>query len=80
MSVDRQNNNSISFHVKVLDNSNYKSDLIFITYQDHRVAMALAGLKMIFSGLDFDNPEVVNKSFPGFWKEVQNVVAPHNYF
>ncbi len=38
-------------------------------HNDHRMAMALAPLVMIFEKLDFDHPEVVRKSFPAFWTE-----------
>ena len=38
------------------------------TYNDHRMAMsfAVAGLKI--SGIEIDNPDCVNKSFPDYWK------------
>ncbi|MBK9271828.1 MAG: 3-phosphoshikimate 1-carboxyvinyltransferase [Saprospiraceae bacterium] len=36
---------------------------------DHRMAMALAPLVCITGILDIEQPEVVTKSFPGFWKE-----------
>jgi 3-phosphoshikimate 1-carboxyvinyltransferase len=39
------------------------------TYDDHRMAMtfAVAGTKI--SGITIDNPGVVSKTFPNFWKE-----------
>ncbi len=40
------------------------------TYQDHRMAMAFAPAKMIYSALQIENPEVVAKSFPDFWNEI----------
>jgi 3-phosphoshikimate 1-carboxyvinyltransferase len=40
------------------------------TYNDHRIAMAFAPLKIIFPGLEIENPATVNKSFPDFWKEL----------
>ena len=45
------------------------------TYDDHRLAMsfALVGLKV--AGVKIENPECVKKSFPGFWKELQNLNA-----
>ena len=42
---------------------------IIHTYGDHRIAMAFAPLKHLFPGLEIDNPEVVDKSFPEFWDE-----------
>lgn len=38
------------------------------TYQDHRMAMAFAPLVAVLREIEIENPEVVNKSYPGFWK------------
>jgi 3-phosphoshikimate 1-carboxyvinyltransferase len=43
---------------------------IFIeTYDDHRMAMAFAPLATKMD-VTIDNPSVVNKSYPGFWKDM----------
>jgi len=39
------------------------------TYQDHRMAMALAPLALI-GPIKIKNPKVVNKSYPKFWKDL----------
>lgn len=39
--------------------------------QDHRMAMAAGVLKMAGYPLKIETPEVVNKSFPGFWDVVR---------
>ena len=44
--------------------------LCFCSHNDHRIVMALAPLSMLFGTLSFDHPEVVEKSYPNFWKEV----------
>jgi len=41
---------------------------IIETYGDHRMAMAFAVVKLKIKELTIRNPEVVNKSFPEFWK------------
>lgn len=43
------------------------------TYKDHRIAMsfALAGTKI--EGVEIINPDVVNKTFPGFWDELSKL-------
>lgn len=46
------------------------SDLYFETYGDHRMAMALAPLAMKGNKLKIRNPEVVSKSYPGFWEHL----------
>lgn len=42
----------------------------FCAHNDHRVVMALAPLSMRFGLVSFDHPEVVEKSYPNFWKDV----------
>ena len=41
------------------------------TYEDHRMAMALAPLAVKFPRLRINNPEVVSKSYPDFWKDLR---------
>ena len=43
------------------------------TYNDHRMAMAFAPLSIIFDGMEIEHPEVVKKSFPHFWSELQKI-------
>jgi 3-phosphoshikimate 1-carboxyvinyltransferase len=40
------------------------------TYEDHRMAMAFAPLSTL-QEIIIINPEVVNKSYPSFWKDVE---------
>lgn len=44
----------------------------FDTYHDHRMAMAFAPLSTI-ADIRIKDPEVVNKSYPGFWKDMSKV-------
>lgn len=41
------------------------------TYEDHRMAMAFAPLAMRFSSLQINDPEVVSKSYPNYWKDLE---------
>ena len=41
------------------------------TYEDHRMAMAFAPAAVKFPELRINNPEVVTKSYPNFWKDLQ---------
>ncbi len=41
------------------------------TYGDHRVAMAFATLKTICPELEIEDHEVVSKSFPDFWNQME---------
>ncbi|MEO0006971.1 MAG: hypothetical protein RJA20_1167 [Bacteroidota bacterium] len=46
---------------------------LFATYGDHRMAMAFATLGTLAT-VEIENPEVVNKSYPGFWGDWELVV------
>jgi 3-phosphoshikimate 1-carboxyvinyltransferase len=46
--------------------------LLINTYHDHRMAMGLAPLATL-SNLKIESPEVVNKSYPGFWDDMKSV-------
>ena len=39
-----------------------------MTYHDHRIAMSFALLGLVMPGMVIDDPAVVSKSFPGFWR------------
>ena len=41
------------------------------TYDDHRMAMALAPLATLLQ-LEIEEPEVVNKSYPRYWKDLES--------
>lgn len=45
---------------------------IINTYDDHRMAMSFAPLAMLLpQGIIINNPQVVSKSYPNFWKDLQ---------
>jgi 3-phosphoshikimate 1-carboxyvinyltransferase len=41
------------------------------TYDDHRMAMAFAALAMKFDSVMIEHPDVVKKSYPGFWDDLK---------
>ena len=43
---------------------------VFDSHNDHRIAMALAPLAMKIGAIEINNAEVVSKSYPNFWKEI----------
>ena len=51
----------------------FHSRVIIKTYQDHRMAMAVAPMVLISGELEIENPEVVDKSYPDYWKQLQNL-------
>ncbi len=47
----------------------------FETYNDHRMAMAFAPLAILGQPVTVNNPEVVSKSYPGYWEELKKVLS-----
>lgn len=47
----------------------------FHTYKDHRMAMAFAPLATLMD-VQIENPEVVRKSYPNFWKDMESFGFP----
>jgi 3-phosphoshikimate 1-carboxyvinyltransferase len=43
------------------------------TYDDHRMAMSFAVLGLVAPGMKIENPDCVQKSFPGFWEELKKL-------
>jgi 3-phosphoshikimate 1-carboxyvinyltransferase len=43
------------------------------TYGDHRMAMAFSIFSGLYDGVEIQHPEVVNKSFPNFWIQINNL-------
>ncbi len=51
-----------------------KSEIVFKTYGDHRIAMSLAPLVLKTKSLFIENEDVVTKSFPDFWNQLGQFV------
>jgi 3-phosphoshikimate 1-carboxyvinyltransferase len=49
----------------------FTPELLFKTYQDHRMAMAFAPLALIYPEIKIENPAVVKKSYPDFWNDLR---------
>jgi 3-phosphoshikimate 1-carboxyvinyltransferase len=43
------------------------------TYEDHRMAMSFAALAILGKPVEIEQPAVVKKSYPNFWKDLQSV-------
>lgn len=44
---------------------------VISTYHDHRMAMAFAPAAITFESIVIENPEVVSKSYPGYWEDLK---------
>ena len=75
----------VSFDVDIVDDSILEwdgrsrwpisggSDVIIDTYDDHRMAMSFAPVALYIPGIIIRDAEVVSKSYPGFWDDMQKV-------
>ncbi|MDP3975901.1 MAG: 3-phosphoshikimate 1-carboxyvinyltransferase [bacterium] len=45
------------------------------TYDDHRVAMAMAILGTKLGNLEISDPDCVNKTYPGFWSDLERFTS-----
>ena len=62
-----------------LVNGNFKVEgTTFETYEDHRMAMAFAPLALL-GNITIEEPEVVNKSYPGYWKDLEKAGFKLNF-
>lgn len=46
-------------------------DTTIDTYDDHRMAMAFAPAALVLGSIDINHPEVVSKSYPRFWEDLE---------
>ena len=51
----------------------HNSKIAIKTYQDHRMAMAFAPLALMYGEIEIENPEVVAKSYPDFWIQLEKL-------
>jgi 3-phosphoshikimate 1-carboxyvinyltransferase len=56
--------------IEIIEFKDFEGIPLIQTYNDHRMAMSFAPLSVLFP-LDIENPEVVEKSYPNFWKDLE---------
>ncbi len=61
-----------SLHMRIPKNLTKNNVISIKTYQDHRMAMAFAPLGLFYT-LDIENKNVVEKSYPNFWKDFEKI-------
>lgn len=52
-----------------------EADPLIETFDDHRIAMAFAPVRLIRPDLRIERPEVVEKSFPDFWEQFSRALS-----
>lgn len=59
-----------NYNIDICDRGGHH--LMFDTYEDHRMAMSLTPICVALNEpIEINNPEVVSKSYPGFWADLQ---------
>jgi len=53
------------------ENLNFPKKVKFQTYDDHRMAMAFAPLSLFIDEVEMEDYQVVEKSYPDFWKDLE---------
>jgi 3-phosphoshikimate 1-carboxyvinyltransferase len=48
---------------------------VVATHDDHRIAMSLALVGLVRPGVSIATPAVVAKSYPGFWRDLANLLS-----
>ena len=56
--------------LKIFEAQKLKKNIIINTYHDHRMAMSFAPLSLKIP-ISIENPNVVVKSYPGFWDDLK---------
>lgn len=46
---------------------------VISTYDDHRMAMSFAAATLLHENLSIEHPEVVSKSYPDFWADMETI-------
>jgi len=52
---------------------NHHANMVLESYDDHRMAMTFAPLALKLGSIRIASPDVVSKSYPGFWEEMKQV-------
>jgi 3-phosphoshikimate 1-carboxyvinyltransferase len=50
-----------------------KPELVIDTFRDHRMAMTFAMLALKTGSVTINDPDMVNKSYPGFWNDLESI-------
>lgn len=58
-------------HWTLVPSSHLPPNASFVTYKDHRMAMAFAPLATLME-VEIERPDVVRKSYPNFWNDIKS--------
>ena len=73
-SIEDRNDCELLWNGQRADTGAISTDEIAIdTYEDHRMAMAFAPVAFKDGSISINHPQVVSKSYPNFWKDLESV-------
>jgi len=62
-----------NFNLNINKNRSIVQNIVFETYKDHRMAMCFAPLVIMFDHIVIKDKNVVNKSYPTFWEDLEKL-------
>ncbi len=74
--AELRENNGV-FELSPVKNFRLAEKPVFDTYNDHRMAMCFAPLVLKYDEITVKDKEVVEKSYPGFWNDLQHLGIVH---
>jgi len=72
--IEDQNDSELMWDgVSVVLDDESLNNVAIDTYEDHRMAMAFAPVALKNGHIRINNPQVVSKSYPNYWKDLESV-------
>lgn len=69
--------NVTSETIQITPQTHPVKDLKIKTYHDHRMAMSIAPLSLIYKNIIIENAEVIEKSYPEYWLDLMRIGIKH---
>lgn len=67
-----------TYHLRMKKKASGSKDLVFATYDDHRMAMSFAPLVLKYGQIVIENKDVVEKSYPAYWNDLEQLKIVHS--
>ncbi len=71
--LEDRNNSELLWNGVRMDVALSVDEIAIDTYEDHRMAMAFAPVAFRDGSISINNPQVVSKSYPRYWKDLKSV-------
>lgn len=71
--IEDRNDSELLFSGERCEKSVSSDEIAIDTYEDHRMAMAFAPVALKDGSIVINNPQVVSKSYPRYWDDLQSV-------